>query len=89
LKIKVVVHEAEEGGYWAEVPAIAARAAHSGLGCRRMGAPLALIRSWRHAKICWRYRFANRRHLEDNVCAAREEYPEAEVCPCRSREHAK
>jgi predicted RNase H-like HicB family nuclease len=22
LKIKVVVHEAEEGGYWAEVPAL-------------------------------------------------------------------
>jgi predicted RNase H-like HicB family nuclease len=22
LKIKVVVHDAEEGGYWAEVPAI-------------------------------------------------------------------
>jgi predicted RNase H-like HicB family nuclease len=22
LKIKVIVHEAEEGGYWAEVPAI-------------------------------------------------------------------
>jgi predicted RNase H-like HicB family nuclease len=22
LKLKVVVHEAEEGGYWAEVPAI-------------------------------------------------------------------
>jgi len=22
LKIKVVIHEAEEGGYWAEVPAI-------------------------------------------------------------------
>jgi predicted RNase H-like HicB family nuclease len=22
LKIRVVVHEAEEGGYWAEVPAI-------------------------------------------------------------------
>jgi len=22
LKIKIVVHEAEEGGYWAEVPAI-------------------------------------------------------------------
>jgi predicted RNase H-like HicB family nuclease len=22
VKIKVVVHEAEEGGYWAEVPAI-------------------------------------------------------------------
>lgn len=23
MKIKVIVHEAEEGGYWAEVPAIA------------------------------------------------------------------
>lgn len=23
MKIKVVVHEAEEGGYWAEVPSIA------------------------------------------------------------------
>ena len=22
MKIKVVVHEAEEGGYWAEVPAV-------------------------------------------------------------------
>jgi predicted RNase H-like HicB family nuclease len=22
MKIKVIVHEAEEGGYWAEVPAI-------------------------------------------------------------------
>jgi len=22
LKIKVIIHEAEEGGYWAEVPAI-------------------------------------------------------------------
>jgi predicted RNase H-like HicB family nuclease len=22
MKIKIVVHEAEEGGYWAEVPAI-------------------------------------------------------------------
>jgi predicted RNase H-like HicB family nuclease len=22
LKVKVIVHEAEEGGYWAEVPAI-------------------------------------------------------------------
>ena len=22
MKLKVVVHEAEEGGYWAEVPAI-------------------------------------------------------------------
>ena len=24
MKIKVVIHEAEEGGYWAEVPAIPA-----------------------------------------------------------------
>jgi predicted RNase H-like HicB family nuclease len=24
MKIKIVVHEAKEGGYWAEVPAIAA-----------------------------------------------------------------
>jgi predicted RNase H-like HicB family nuclease len=23
MKLKIVVHEAEEGGYWAEVPAIA------------------------------------------------------------------
>ena len=23
MKVKVVIHEAEEGGYWAEVPAIA------------------------------------------------------------------
>lgn len=23
MKIKVIIHEAEEGGYWAEVPAIA------------------------------------------------------------------
>lgn len=22
MKIKIIVHEAEEGGYWAEVPAI-------------------------------------------------------------------
>jgi predicted RNase H-like HicB family nuclease len=29
VKIKVVVHEAEEGGYWAEVPAI--------LGCATQG----------------------------------------------------
>ena len=26
MRIKVVVHEAEEGGYWAEVPAIPGRA---------------------------------------------------------------
>ncbi len=30
MKIKVVVHEAEEGGYWAEVPAIP--------GCATQGA---------------------------------------------------
>jgi predicted RNase H-like HicB family nuclease len=29
MKVKVVVHEAEEGGYWAEVPAI--------LGCATQG----------------------------------------------------
>ena len=29
MKIKVVVHKAEEGGYWAEVPAI--------LGCATQG----------------------------------------------------
>lgn len=29
MKIKVIVHEAEEGGYWAEVPAI--------LGCATQG----------------------------------------------------
>ena len=28
MKIKVVVHEAEEGGYWAEVPAIPGCATH-------------------------------------------------------------
>lgn len=26
MKVKVIVHEAEEGGYWAEVPAIPGRA---------------------------------------------------------------
>jgi len=26
MKLKVIVHEAEEGGYWAEVPAIPGRA---------------------------------------------------------------
>jgi predicted RNase H-like HicB family nuclease len=30
LKIKVVVHEAEEGGYWAEVPAIPGCATQGG-----------------------------------------------------------
>jgi predicted RNase H-like HicB family nuclease len=29
MKIKIVVHEAEEGGFWAEVPAI--------LGCATQG----------------------------------------------------
>jgi predicted RNase H-like HicB family nuclease len=29
VKLKVIVHEAEEGGYWAEVPAI--------LGCATQG----------------------------------------------------
>jgi predicted RNase H-like HicB family nuclease len=29
MKIKVIVHEAEEGGYWAEVPAI--------VGCATQG----------------------------------------------------
>ena len=27
MKLKVIIHEAEEGGYWAEVPAIAGCAA--------------------------------------------------------------
>jgi predicted RNase H-like HicB family nuclease len=30
MKIKVVVHEAEEGGYWAEVPAIPGCATEGG-----------------------------------------------------------
>ncbi len=29
MKLKVIVHEAEEGGYWAEIPAI--------LGCATQG----------------------------------------------------
>jgi len=28
MRLKVVVHEAEEGGYWAEVPAIPGCATH-------------------------------------------------------------
>ena len=31
MKVKVVIHEAEEGGYWAEVPAIP--------GCATQGEP--------------------------------------------------
>ena len=30
MKLKVVVHEAEEGGYWAEVPAIPGCATQAG-----------------------------------------------------------
>ena len=37
LKIKVIIHEAEEGGYWAEVPAIP--------GCATQGEALAEILS--------------------------------------------
>lgn len=29
MKLKVVIHEAEEGGYWAEVPAIPGCVTHS------------------------------------------------------------
>jgi len=32
MKLKVIVHEAEEGGYWAEVPAIP--------GCATQGEPI-------------------------------------------------
>jgi predicted RNase H-like HicB family nuclease len=28
MKVKVVIHEAEEGGFWAEVPAIPGCATH-------------------------------------------------------------
>ena len=37
MKIKVVVHEAEEGGYWAEVPAIP--------GCATQGETMEELRS--------------------------------------------
>ncbi len=35
MKLKVIIHEAEEGGFWAEVPSIP--------GCMTQGEP---IRSW-------------------------------------------
>jgi hypothetical protein len=35
MKIKVIVHEAEEGGYWAEVPAIP--------GCATQGETFSLV----------------------------------------------
>ena len=42
MKIKVVVHEAEEGGYWAEVPAIP--------GCATQGESMEeLLRNLREA----------------------------------------
>ena len=42
MKIKVVVHEAEEGGYWAEVPAIP--------GCATQGEDMPeLVRNLREA----------------------------------------
>ncbi|MYA98233.1 type II toxin-antitoxin system HicB family antitoxin [Candidatus Poribacteria bacterium] len=28
MKLKIIIHEAEEGGYWAEVPAIEGCATH-------------------------------------------------------------
>jgi len=52
MKVKVVIHEAEEGGYWAEVPAIPGCATQGETfeellgnlyeaveGCRNQGAP--------------------------------------------------
>jgi len=43
LKIKVVVHEAEEGGFWAEVPAIP--------GCATQGNTLAELMSNVHEAV--------------------------------------
>ena len=37
MKLKVIIHEAEEGGYWAEVPAI--------LGCVSQGETLDELKS--------------------------------------------
>lgn len=36
MKMKIVIHEAEEGGYWAEVPALP--------GCYTQGETLAQVR---------------------------------------------
>jgi predicted RNase H-like HicB family nuclease len=45
MKIKVVVHEAEEGGFWAEVPAIP--------GCASQGETLEeLARGHRRLLVC-------------------------------------
>lgn len=43
MKIKVVVHEAQEGGYWAEVPAIP--------GCATQGETLEELVSHLHEAI--------------------------------------
>lgn len=43
MKIKVVVHEAEDGSYWAEVPAIP--------GCATQGESLDELRSNLHEAI--------------------------------------
>lgn len=43
MKIKVVVHEAEEGGYWAEVPAIP--------GCATQGDTLEELMTHLHEAI--------------------------------------
>ncbi|HMD84183.1 MAG TPA: type II toxin-antitoxin system HicB family antitoxin [Terriglobia bacterium] len=43
MKIKVVVHEAEEGGFWAEVPAIP--------GCATQGNTLAELMSNVHEAV--------------------------------------
>jgi predicted RNase H-like HicB family nuclease len=45
MKIKVVVHEAEEGGYWAEVPAIP--------GCATQGETLEELLSNVHEAVEW------------------------------------
>jgi len=48
MKIKVVVHEAEEGGYWAEVPSIP--------GCATQGDTFEeLLKTYmRRSKAVWR-----------------------------------
>ena len=39
MKLKVIVHKAEEGGYWAEVPAIP--------GCATQGESFEELMTWR------------------------------------------
>jgi len=46
MKIKVIVHEAEEGGYWAEVPALP--------GCATQGETMDELRSNLHEVIAAR-----------------------------------